>query len=92
MSGSEGSKELPVNLATLQINHYILEANQDYFFYDTQLIFYIILPEIILIYLLGGNTLLTPPVADTKSIGYIHSKCITFFHDNSNVTHHTHSV
>ena len=66
VSGSEGSKELPVSLATLHP-----------LFYK---------------WTLGGSTLLTPPVADTKSIGHIHSKRITLLHNFCNVTHHTHSV
>ena len=40
VSGSKGSKELPVNLNVSQINQYILEANQVYFFHDILLIFY----------------------------------------------------
>jgi hypothetical protein len=42
--------------------------------------------------LLGGNTFLTPPVANTKSIGYVHSESITALHNSRNMTHHTHSM
>jgi len=78
VSGSEGSIGTSSNLATLQPHLGLVEP--------------IIWLHLSKRWTLGGNTLLTPPVADTKSIGHVHSECITSLHDASNMTHHTHSM
>jgi len=77
VSGSKGSKELPATRC-FATKFGIVRTN--------------IWLHLSQKWILGGNTLLTPPVADTKSIGDIHSKSVTSFHDTSNMTHHTHSM